>query len=161
MRQRRGWEEKLDIADGNPTGPAEPVGTAVVENETPQETQSGVIDDYKFVKTQLKKAIKTNQEVVKILLEELRLEPSARMAEVVARLLETLSNSGMQILNASKTVAEIHRLIKEETPKDATPNTIIKNAIFVGKLEDIFKLQDIQKQNALAEKTIEDEDPYA
>ena len=146
MRQRRVFEDKLGLAE------TDAYDTPCPLEEEPEETPAdGLAEDYKIVKKQLKKSIKTNQEIIDIILEELKAEPTPRMAEVAARLLETLSNSGVQILQASKTVAEIYKISKEEMPKEAQPQQVIKNAIFVGKLEDVFKLQDIQKQQKALE----------
>lgn len=151
MKERRGWEDKLGI-DGDPYD-APPITLP----EDDEETTEGIVEDYKYVKKKLKRAIKTNQEVVDILLKELRGNPSPRMAEVVARLLEGLSNSGMQILEATKTVAEIHKLMKEDLPKDSPQVTNIQKAIIIGRLDDLFKLNKAQQAAALVAFN---EDPY-
>lgn len=149
MRKRRNYEDTLDLAD-----------TDAYEGEEVQEescSQDSLLDDYKFVKKELRKSLKTNQEVVNILLEELKADPSPRMAEVVARLLEAVASSGLQILNASKMVAEIHKLTQIDKKEEKTLAPTIQNAIFVGKLEDVFKLQDAQKQKMLENGN---DDPY-
>jgi hypothetical protein len=161
LRPRRNWEDKLGIADSEDKNIP---STMPEDDDRPSENLE---DDYRFVKRELRKSMKTNQEVVDILLEELRADPSPRMAEVVARLLEAVASSGSQILQASKTVAEIYKLAKEEVPKDAKPTQVIEKAIFFGKMSDVLKFQSIQDEQKMLEAVgvpepleEQDEDPY-
>ena len=148
MRVRRNLEDTLGLGED-----AYDTSEPVIE----EETSGDLLADLRYVKKKLKDSMKVNQEIVQILLEELRTIPHPRIAEVAARLLETMSNSGIQILQASKTVAEIYKIGKDAEPKnEQTSNTTqIKNAIFVGTLKDVFKLQDARKD------ALESGDPYA
>ena len=134
MRKRKVFEDILNIEC--PTD--DPYSYEEIE-EDPTETKD-LWDDYQLVKKTIKKSLQTNQDVIDILMEELRSDPSARMAEVVARLLESLSSSSGKLLEASKMIAEIFKLGKEE--KDNIPNhPLFQNAIIVGNLNDILKLR--------------------
>jgi hypothetical protein len=146
---RRNFEDKLNLPESSDPYSVTPLITITSEEDPysgPEELSAGLVDDFHIVRKTIKKALGTNQTIIDIVLAELRSDPTARMAEVAARLLETLGNSSFQLLQASKTIAEISKLMKETPAIPGQPSQIFNNAVFVGKLEDLFKMQKKKKE---------------
>ena len=100
-------------------------------------------NDYQFIRKTFKKAINVNQTVLEVLCEELQSDPTPRMTEIIARLLETLGNNSTQLLGAYKTIVEIFKLNDD---KNKLTSPTFQNAIFVGNMSELLKLKDLNKQ---------------
>ncbi len=162
MKVRRGFEEALNLPDD--TGPARtneliskleanPFGEGIDDEES-------LKSDYKFARRAIRRSIRTSQEVVEVLLEDLAADPSPRMAEVTTRLLESIGSNSSLLLDAARKITDIFRLA-ETTNKTIEHPTYIENAIIVGSLNDVLKLQGSRKTLSSIQAPVDSYgDPY-
>jgi hypothetical protein len=128
-------------------------------------SEETLVDDYELVKRNIRKSLNMNQKVIDILFDEFEAIPSVDKAETLAKLLESMGNSSEKLLKASKMMADIAKTIKSINPDEKEQPVIFKDAIFVGGLNELFKLKKEREQKALEaankkplEENKEDED---
>ena len=144
---RRGWEDKIDLDNEDPYGGDLSDDKIFSKKESNCVDEQNLWRDYKLVKKTIRDSIEINKEVITVLLDEIEDNPTARLAEVIARLSESMASSSTQLLNASKTIAEIFKIGKDsgDTMKDKNP--LFNNAIIVGSVDDILKLKEANINN--------------
>jgi hypothetical protein len=108
--------------------------------------EHNLIDDYNFSRNMLRDVMETNRNLMKIVANELQQMPSnVRVAEVAARMIESLTLSTEKLMGISQTFANIYKITKDKD--DPTlKNPIIQNAIIVGSLSDVLKLKQIENK---------------
>ena len=137
MRTRRVFEEKLNL----PLATSDPYSNSATD-DSEEYMETGLLDDFQLVRKTLRSAIRTNKDIIETIKDELQADPNPRLAEVSARLLESLTNTSLQLIQASKTIAEIYQINKSKDTEDSgnKQTNFIQNAILVGSLEEALKL---------------------
>jgi len=144
LRIRRRFEDKLGIESEE-----DPYSNSESNFEDDLEpSDNTLMEDFQLVRATLRDAIRTNKDVIDTIKTELYADPTPRMTEAVARLLESLTNTSLQLIQASKTIAEIAHLNKNKEEEEKSNMITIQNAIITGSLEDALKLGK-HKQEAL------------